>query len=124
MIDIREDNLKSGVLGLVMAVVEIVRDALQNQATRRMESGSLTDEEVERLGRALADLDGAIEGIKREQGLEQAVQSVRDGLDDLVNDAVHRVLNPASWPPAMGPQGQDGMGLHAESDAEPAEAQR
>ena len=91
MIDIDEDNLKNGVLGLVLAVVEILRDALQNQATRRIESGTLTDEEIERLGAALADLDTAIEGIKREQGLEQAVQSVRDGLDDLVNDVVQRV---------------------------------
>jgi hypothetical protein len=91
MINIDEDNLKNGVLGLVLAVVEILRDALQNQATRRIESGALTDEEVERLGAALADLDIAIEGIKREQGLEQAVQSVRDGLDDLVNDVVQRI---------------------------------
>jgi len=91
MINIDQDNLKSGVLGLVLAVVEILRDALQNQATRRIESGALTDEEVERLGAALADLDLAIEGIKREQGLEQAVQSVRDGLDDLVNDVVQLV---------------------------------
>jgi len=98
MIDINEDNLKSGVLGLVLAVVEIIRDALQNQATRRMESGGLSDEEVEHLGRALADLDLAIEGIKHEQGLEQAVQSVRDGLDDLVNDAVQSLIDPTRWP--------------------------
>jgi len=98
MIDIDEDNLKSGVLGLVMAVVEIVRDALRNQAARRMESGTLTDEEIERLGRALADLDLAIEDIKREQGLQEAVQSVRDGLDDLVDDAVQRIINPGAWP--------------------------
>jgi len=94
MIEIDEGNLKSGVLGLVLAVVEILRDALQNQATRRMDSGRLSDEEIERLGRALADLDLAIEDIKREQGLEQAVQSVRDGLDDIVNDAVQRVIDP------------------------------
>ena len=91
MIDIDEGNLKSGVLGLVLAVVEILRDALQNQATRRIESGTLTDEEVERLGAALADLDLAIEDIKREQGLEQAVQSVRDGLDDIVDEVVQLV---------------------------------
>ena len=94
MINIDEDNLKSGVLGLVMAVVEILRDALQNQATRRMESGGLTEDEVERLGQALSDLDLSIEDIKREQGLEQAVQSVRDGLDDIVNDAVQSLTNP------------------------------
>ena len=97
MINIDEDNLKNGVLGLVLAVVEILRDALQNQATRRIESGTLSDEEVERLGAALADLDSAIEGIKREQGLQQAVQSVRDGLDDLLNDVVQRVTGASEW---------------------------
>ena len=94
MIKIDEGKLKEGVLGLVMAVVEIIRDALQSQATRRMESGRLAEEEIERLGRALADLDVAIEDIKHEQGLEQAVQSVRDGLDDLVNLVVQQVAEP------------------------------
>lgn len=98
MINIDEDNLKSGVLGLVMAVVEILRDALQNQASRRMESGGLTEDEIERLGGALNDLDLAIEDIKREQGLEQAVQSVRDGLDDIVNNAVQSLIDPGKWP--------------------------
>jgi replicative DNA helicase len=97
MINIDEDNLKNGVLGLVLAVVEILRDALQNQATRRIESGTLTDEEVERLGAALADLDTAIEDIKREQGLQQAVQSVRDGLDDVVNDVVQLMTGSGEW---------------------------
>ena len=97
MIHIQEDNLKNGVLGLVLAVVEILRDALQNQAHRRIDSGGLSDDEVERLGAALADLDVAIEDIKREQGLQQAVQSVRDGLDDIVNDAVQNVLDPSRW---------------------------
>lgn len=97
MINIDDSNLKNGVLGLVLAVVEVLRDALQHQATRRMESGALTGEEIERLGSALADLDVAIEGIKREQGLGQAVQSVRDGLDDIVNDAVQNVLDPSRW---------------------------
>ena len=102
MIRIDEANLKNGVLGLVLAVVDILRDALQHQAQRRMEGGSLSDEEIERLGAALADLDTAIEGIKREQGLEQAVRSVRDGLDDLVNDVVQRALSPEAWLDADG----------------------
>ena len=97
MIKIDESSLKNGVLGLVLAVVEVLRDALQNQAMRRIDSGTLTSAEVERLGAALADLDRAIEGIKREQGLEQAVQSVRDGLDELVDDVVQRSLDPRAW---------------------------
>jgi len=52
MIDIDEDNLKSGVLGLVLALVEIIRDALRLQAVKRMEGESLNEEEIERLGRA------------------------------------------------------------------------
>ena len=114
MINIEEDNLKSGVLGLVLAVVEILRDALQNQATRRIESGTLTDEEVERLGAALADLDLAIEDIKREQGLEQAVQSVRDGLDDVVDEVVQLMA---------GPDGRNHGPVGAESQ-EPVGAER
>ncbi len=97
MIKIDEGKLKEGVLGLVMAVVEIIRDALQSQATQRMDSGRLAAEEIERLGQALADLDLAIEDIKCEQGLEQAVQSVRDGLDELVNDVVEQVTEPGTW---------------------------
>lgn len=87
VLDIDEKNLKSGVLGLVLALVEIIRDALRIQAVKRMQSGNLTEEEVERLGEALMDMDIAIEEIKKEQGLSQSVQAIRDGLDDIVNDA-------------------------------------
>ncbi|MEW6674769.1 MAG: gas vesicle protein K [Nitrospirota bacterium] len=97
MIDINEDNLKSGVLGLVLALVEIIRDALKLQAVKRMEGGSLNEEEIERLGRALKELDVAIEHIKEEQGVGEAVQSVRDGLDNIVNDVIDKIANPTRW---------------------------
>ncbi|MFQ5916762.1 MAG: gas vesicle protein K [Candidatus Binatia bacterium] len=97
VLDIDEKNLKHGVLGLVLALVEIIKDALRTQAIRRMEGGSLTEEEVERLGRAMMDLDKAIEQIKEEQGVGEAVQSVRDGLDDLVDDVIDAVVNPQRW---------------------------
>ena len=97
MIDIDEGNLKTGVLGLVLAVVEIVKDALKLQAVKRMEGGSLEDTEIERLGSALKDLDAAIESIKEEQGVGEAVKSVRDGLDNIVNDTVDKLINPTKW---------------------------
>jgi len=96
-INIDENNLKSGVLGLVISLVEIIKDALQLQALKRMESGDLMEEEIERLGLALSELDGAIEQIKEEQGLTQAVQSVRDGLDDIVDDLLNKMANPERW---------------------------
>ena len=96
-IDIREDNLKHGVLGLVLALVEIIRDALKIQAFKRIESGILSEEECERLGQALMDLDTALEEIKEEQGITEAVLAVRDGLDDIVDDVIDRIANPERW---------------------------
>ena len=97
IVDIDENSLKHGVLGLVMALVEVIRDALRLQAMKRMEGGSLTEEEVERLGQALMDLDIAIEEIKMEQGIVESVKSVRDGLDDIVDDVLDRMINPERW---------------------------
>ena len=96
-IEIDEANLKQGVLGLVIALVEIIQDALRHQAFRRMEGGSLTEEEMERLGEALMDLDEAIEQIKQENGIAGAVRSVRDGLDNAVDDVLDNLLNPDKW---------------------------
>lgn len=94
ILDIQESDLKSGVLGLVVALVEIIKEALRLQALRRMESGSLTEWEVERLGVALMDLEAAIERIKVELGIGQAVKSVREALDGAVDQAIGNLLHP------------------------------
>jgi len=97
-ININEDNLKHGLLGLVIAIVEIIGDALKHQALRRMEGGSLNDEEIERLGRALEEIDIAIDQLKGEQGITETVKNVRDGLDDLVDDVLDQMTNPVRRP--------------------------
>jgi len=91
-IDIDEKNLKHGVLGLVVALVEIIKDALRLQALRRMEGGSLTEDETNRLGEALMDLDTAIEEMKIEQGITESVKSVRDGLDNIVDELLDKMV--------------------------------
>jgi hypothetical protein len=106
VLDIDEKSLKHGVLGLVIALVEVIRDALKLQAMRRMEGGSLTEEEIERLGEALMDLDIAIEEIKQEQGIVESVKSIREGLDEIVDDVLDRMVNPESW----GEQLSEGLG--------------
>ena len=50
VVNIDEKDLKQGVLGLVVALVEIIHEALRLQAMKRMEAGTLTEREVERLG--------------------------------------------------------------------------
>lgn len=96
-LQIDESNLKQGLLGLVIALVEIIKDALRTEAYKRMEGGRLTEEEINRLGEALWDLDLAIEQIKIEHGVTEAVKNVRDGLDQLVEDVVNRMVNPEQW---------------------------
>ena len=96
-IDIDEDNLKQGLLGVVVALVEIIEEALERQAIRRIESGRLSDEEVGRLGDALADLNEALENIKKDNDIEDAVASVRDGLDQISDEVIDKFLNPRRW---------------------------
>lgn len=93
-IDLNEDNLKHGILGLVIALVEIIRDVLKLQAIKRMEGGRLDEEEIERLGEALRELDTAIEEIKKEQGVSESVRSVREGLDSIVDDLLATMVTP------------------------------
>ena len=97
VLDIEQSDLKNGVVGLVVALVEIIKEALRLQAMKRVEGGTLTEEEVERLGEALMDLDAAIEQIKVEMGIVASVKAVRDGLDRAVDDVIDSVLNPVRW---------------------------
>jgi hypothetical protein len=91
-IHIEDKDLKPGVLGLVIALVEVIRDTLNIQALKVMDSGLLDDAQCERLGEALMELENALENIKKEQGIAGAVQAVRDGLDDIVDDLVNQLV--------------------------------
>ena len=46
-INIEEGDLKQGVLGLVLALVDIIKNALKTQARLRIEGGSLSEEQEE-----------------------------------------------------------------------------
>ncbi len=91
-VQIESDDLKEGLLGLVVGLAEIIIDVLQKQALHRMESGSLSGEEVERLGIAFLNLDETIERIKKEHGLEQASDKIRAELDGLVGNAIDKLV--------------------------------
>jgi len=90
-INLDGDEASDGLLSLVIAVVELLIEALEQEAIRRMESGSLTDEEIERLGAQLAALHEEIEGLKADCGIEDDVSQLRTSLSDLVEDALERV---------------------------------
>ena len=54
---------------LVLTLVEVLRKVLEHQAVQRMDSGSLTSEEIERLGLALLNLNGKMTELKAVFGL-------------------------------------------------------
>lgn len=63
-------DAKNGLAKLVLTLVELIRELLERQAIRRVESGSLNDEEVERLGTAFMQLSEQMQRLKREFGFE------------------------------------------------------
>jgi len=93
-INVDSDNLKEGLLGLVIALVEIIKEVLQKQAIYRLESGSLRRQEAESLGLAFMKLDEAIGKIKKENNLEETTNKIRNELDSLVDDSLAKLINP------------------------------
>src|ERR1700730_7236104 len=63
------DIVENGLAKLVLSIIELVRRLLEKQALRRMDAGTLTDQEVERLGASLMKLEEKLEELKRVFGL-------------------------------------------------------
>ena len=93
-IKVDSDNLKEGLLGLVIALVEIIKEVLEKQAIYRFESNSLREEEAEKLGIAFMQLDETIKKIKKENNLEKTADKIRADLDNLVNDSITKLIDP------------------------------
>jgi cob(I)alamin adenosyltransferase len=64
------ERVEQGLAQLVLTLVELLRQLMERQALRRMEQGTLTDEQIERLGETFMKLEGRMEELKREFGLE------------------------------------------------------
>ena len=78
-IDLDPDDIERGLAGLVLTLVEFLRQVLERQAIRRMEGGSLSDDEVERVGLALMRLEQKVGEIAAQFGLDQDDIQLRIG---------------------------------------------
>jgi hypothetical protein len=63
------DKVEQGLARLVLTLIEVLRRVLEHQALRRMDGGSLSDEEIERLGLALLKLSERMDEMKATFGL-------------------------------------------------------
>jgi hypothetical protein len=68
-IDASAEDIEAGLAKLVLTLIEFLRQVLEHQAVRRMEGGTLTEAEIERLGLALMRLQDKLEDIKTQFGL-------------------------------------------------------
>ena len=79
------EKVEQGLAKLVLTLVELLRRLMERQAVRRMEGGSLMDEEIERLGQAFMRLDERMADLKLAFGLENEELNLNLGpLGDLM----------------------------------------
>lgn len=64
------EKIENGLARLVLTLIEVLRKVLEHQAVRRMEGGSLSEEEIERLGLALLRLNDRMKDMKGIFGLD------------------------------------------------------
>jgi hypothetical protein len=82
-----EGNVEQGLAKLVLSLIELLRQLLEKQALRRMESGTLTDDEIERLGVTFMKLQQRITELKESFGLEDEDLNIDLGpLGNLLED--------------------------------------
>src|SRR5881394_3119508 len=63
------ENVERGLVQLVLTVVELLRELMERQALRRVQGGSLTDAEIERLGDTFRRLNERMDELKAHFGL-------------------------------------------------------
>ena len=63
-INLDPEQVERGLTQLVLSLVELVRQLMEKQALRRIEGGSLTVEQVERLGTTLLRLEQQMGELK------------------------------------------------------------
>ena len=64
------EDVRRSVMQLVLTLVDFIRQVMERQAIRRMDEGTLTAEEIERVGLALMKLEETIHDLAAQAGLD------------------------------------------------------
>jgi hypothetical protein len=70
-INLDRDKTKSSLGQLVLTLMKLVHELLERQAIRRIEAGTLTDAQIERLGLTLMQQAQEIDRLRQEFGLDE-----------------------------------------------------
>jgi hypothetical protein len=63
-------NVERGLVKLVLALVELIRQVMEKQAMRRIEAGSLAPADIERLGCSLMEVEATIRKLQDHFGID------------------------------------------------------
>ena len=79
------EHVEKGLAQLVLTLVELLRQLMERQALRRMENGTLTDVEIDRLGETFMKLEQRMEELREHFDLEEGDLNLNLGpLGDLL----------------------------------------
>ena len=70
-LNLNPESVKNGLGQLVLTLVKLLHELLERQALRRIDGGSLSEEEIERLGLTLMRQAEEIERLRKEFGLDE-----------------------------------------------------
>jgi len=65
------DKVKNGLAQLVLTVIKLIQELLEKQAVRRIDAGSLTEDEIEKVGVTLMRQAEELEMLRKVFGLEE-----------------------------------------------------
>ena len=84
-IDANPQSVEKGLAKLVLTLIELIRQLLEKQAMKRMEAGSLSDDQIENLGMTLMKLEDKMKELQAIFGLEDKDLNINLGpLGDLL----------------------------------------
>ncbi len=82
-----EATVEQGLAKLVLTLIELIRRLLEKQAIRRIEAGSVAEEEIERMGETFLKLDLKMDELKATFGLQDEDLNLNLGpLGDLISE--------------------------------------
>jgi len=68
-IDADPESVEKGLVTLVLTLVELLRQLMERQALRRVDQGTLTDDQIEKVGSTLMALEDRMAELREHFGL-------------------------------------------------------
>ena len=69
-IDADPESVEKGLVSLVLTIVELLRQLMERQALRRVDEGTLSEDQIEKIGWTLMSLEQKMAELRDHFGLE------------------------------------------------------